>query len=338
MGREVFDSLVREFGVVDDPPTRMKLQAMMEYLASVSRAPVEPQIAVLNRLDVNALALPGGFFFVTKGLLDYVESDDELAAVLAHEMAHVVKKHTVQILERDRRVAVQTSLWALALSLLLGRAEDTPYFLHAAEVVRIAKASGFTQKAEREADAYGVELLRRTPYSPYGALLFLEKLHVQDERGPAIDWGILQTHPSSAERVETLRRLLKRDPYPYHLWEKQHFHLGERDGAPVLYFGREPLLRLREAGGFDSAQQRGLYYAAFLNHLIQQGVDFRNVQAQAREGHAAWVFMQNEILRVYPGEELEERARPEPDTRRYAQENLQIVQRVFVRRYLEKFH
>src|SRR5262249_35287592 len=155
---------------------------------------------VAQSSEINAFSFAGGPVYVTTGLLDYVQSDPELAAVLAHEITHVMHHHLVQLIQRQAK-AEQKMMWAL-LGRLLSGAASSPNFgnvMLGAQLYNIAKQSGYGQDAERDADKTGVAYLRRTRFNPIGMLTVMKRF-ARDEARRSVDMGIFQSHPYSKER------------------------------------------------------------------------------------------------------------------------------------------
>ena len=102
MGRETAMALEAQYGVVQDYELQERVNRIGQSLVAVSdRQDLEYSFKVLNCDEVNALACPGGFVYVFKGLIDYMPSDAELAGVLGHEVSHIVEKHTVHQIEKQ---------------------------------------------------------------------------------------------------------------------------------------------------------------------------------------------------------------------------------------------
>lgn len=102
IGQGVAKDLEQKYGVVDDPALQERVTAIGEKIVAVSdRKDLKYTFKVLNSDEINALALPGGFVYIFKGLVDYMPSDDELAGVIGHEVGHIVKRHTVKQIEQN---------------------------------------------------------------------------------------------------------------------------------------------------------------------------------------------------------------------------------------------
>jgi predicted Zn-dependent protease len=160
-----------------------------------SRILVSPRLSVDPDPQVNAFALPGGEVFVLTGLLDRTAGDDDvLRGVLAHELGHAVRRHGV-------RGVVRNGIYGLALAYLLGDIDGmTASLIAGASQLDELK---FSRSMEEEADAFGVDLLKRTGHGPEGLARFLEGLEAQ----PVPE--LLSTHPDSAERAKEIRARMK---------------------------------------------------------------------------------------------------------------------------------
>jgi predicted Zn-dependent protease len=157
--------------------------------------------AVLDTKEVNALSCPGGIIFITRGMLQKVNSEDEMAAILAHEVAHVNHK--------DGLAAIQQSRWVEAVSILgtetarrLGGAELTQLVsLFQGSVDDVVKAlliNGYSREQERAADLSALLFLQRLAYNPYALPDYLQRLAGDETRSTG---GIFATHPGMRERV-----------------------------------------------------------------------------------------------------------------------------------------
>jgi len=179
------------------------------------RVPFEYTIKVIDDEKlVNAFSLAGGPIYVTRGLLDFTPSDDELASVLAHECAHVAYHHVVQVVKKEKKLTSR-QLWALLATVVAGAAgggaiaSSAGTALMGAQLVTQAMMSGYGRELEHEADRIGVMALAGTQYNPLGMLTFMQKLARGDRLRGNPDYGIYQSHPFSNERATTLRKQLE---------------------------------------------------------------------------------------------------------------------------------
>lgn len=156
--------------------------------------------------EVNAFALPGGAIYVYEGLLKFAQSDDEVAGVLAHEVAHASLRHGVTLMKQSSKME-----W-LNLVALLGVLYGGGNGAAAAMGVQLggtALQSGWSQDAEEAADYAGFQYLLKTGYNPSGMVTFMERLGQRNRTEQIIDWGIYRTHPPSPKRAERLTNFLK---------------------------------------------------------------------------------------------------------------------------------
>lgn len=179
-GQRVADEIDRAIGVVDWPEQLERVQRIVADLAAHSDRPdVVYSVAILDTNLPNAMAIPGGFIRVTRGLLDMVQSDHELAGVLGHEMAHNCLYHGLRQAERDSKwERAQLVLVAGAiLGAMAGRGGldmmDLPVVAMAA---RIGMLSSYSRRYEREADWNGLRYCHEAGYDASGFYTFMERL------------------------------------------------------------------------------------------------------------------------------------------------------------------
>jgi len=204
IGRRAASELEAEFGLVGDPAQTAAVTQIGMRLAAISDRPTLPwTFRVLNTSQVNAISLPGGFIYVTRGMMSFVQSPDELAFVLAHEVGHVDERHHVALIQRD-------FFFTIMLSLILGRDPGTAQI---ANLVGALLSRGFGREAEFEADTAGVTLAHRVRFDAGAGLPFMERLRAAEGRDPSRVEVLFRTHPALAERIVRVRALLRRLGY-----------------------------------------------------------------------------------------------------------------------------
>jgi beta-barrel assembly-enhancing protease len=164
--------------------------------------PFTYEFTVLKGDDVNAFSLPGGFIFVYEGLIEFAETDDELAGVLAHEISHASFRH-IATLRREQSKFQIVSIPLILAAILAGGSEGIGV-AQGANLLNQAVTSGWSVKAEESADYGAIQYMVAAQYNPVGVLTFMERLAFRDRGAPKIDWGIYQTHPPSADRAKAL--------------------------------------------------------------------------------------------------------------------------------------
>jgi predicted Zn-dependent protease len=204
IGRRAASELEAEFGLAADPAQHAAVRQVGMRLAAISDRPTLPwTFRVLNTSQVNAISLPGGFIYVTRGMMSFIQSPDELAFVLAHEVGHVEERHHVALIQRD-------FFFTIVLSLILGRDPGTAQI---GNLVGALLARGFSREAEFEADTAGVTLAHRVGFNAGAGLLFMERLRAAEGRDPSRVEVLFRTHPALAERIVRVRALLRQLGY-----------------------------------------------------------------------------------------------------------------------------
>lgn len=222
--------------------------------------PFNYKVKVVQGEDVNAFSIPGGYLYVYEGLVDFAESDHELAGVLAHEIAHAAFRH-VPTLEREQKGFQNISLpLIIAIALGLGpQAGGTVANL--GSLINQSQFSGWSQKAEESADYGGFQYLIQSGYNPVGLVTFMERLAVEDRNRPHIEWGIYRTHPPSKERADHLSEHLREAGIPIRRSQvttsyASHVDLLEDQSARLrfgkreiyVFHGKDAEARAQEAG------------------------------------------------------------------------------------------
>ncbi len=205
IGRAVTARIFSLYGLYDCPELTDYLNKLGQGLALFSSRPEiyrGYRFAVLDSQEVNAFASPGGHILITRGLLAKVENEDELAAVLAHEIAHVALRHGLASIQGSRLAQIASD-YALSAGLASGgeAASFTEAFGEAiSEIATVLLISGYSQSFELQADREAKKILLRAAYDP-GALDRLIAALPSQDQAPS---GFAQTHPNPSFRIEAL--------------------------------------------------------------------------------------------------------------------------------------
>lgn len=198
MGRETAQSLEAKYGLSQDYYLNERVDRIGQRLAAVcGRNEITYSFKVLNSNEVNALACPGGFIYVFKGLMDYMPSDTELAGVLGHEVGHVAKKHTVHSIEKQ--------LWTSLILLAATRGQG----LGLVQAAQQALFAGYSRTDERGADKEGVNNTIKAGFNPYAMLITVQELDDLSKQGGGAKYGLFSSHPEPEERVKRVMKQLK---------------------------------------------------------------------------------------------------------------------------------
>ncbi|MDD5238612.1 MAG: Maf family nucleotide pyrophosphatase, partial [Candidatus Omnitrophica bacterium] len=201
MGQSIAKEVAKEYKMADDPLIRKRVEDIGQKIAAVSdRKEIDYHFDVIDDEEVNAVSLPGGFVYVNKGLIDNVSSDDELAGVLAHEVGHIVARHSIKKLQAMQGYSI--------LRLLLAVTPQTGEVGGAADAAFTQLMLGYSREDELLADQLGARYTRLAGYDPHGIIKFLDKLQEINKRKPLRPYNYFKTHPYVPDRIREVKQEL----------------------------------------------------------------------------------------------------------------------------------
>jgi predicted Zn-dependent protease len=227
IGRAVAATVFQTYLPLDQPEANNYLNLLGQSLAVFSNRPETfggYHFLLLDSDEVNAFAAPGGLILVTRGMLRCCENEDELAAVLAHEICHVEMKHGLKSIKQGRLTEAFTILAAESAKQL--GSEELASLTHQFEesvgdVVMTLTTNGYSRRQERDADAAAVRLLRRAGYSDGAMITMLQRM---DERlADAGGLGFAKTHPSARSRANAIRTMITKTEYAPDIVRQERF-------------------------------------------------------------------------------------------------------------------
>lgn len=202
LGREVASTLLGAAPLVKDDALQRYLNRVGRWLALQTERPDLPwQFGVLEAPQLNAFATPGGTIFVTRGLLERFKTEAELAGVLAHEIAHVLRKHHLNAIQKNARASLAADALSLAMNDRNSQAREK-LIAFGTEMY----ARGLDKADELEADRLGVAIAARGGYDAYGLPVVLQTLQAMNPQDSGLAL-MFKTHPAPGERLEALVRL-----------------------------------------------------------------------------------------------------------------------------------
>lgn len=207
-GREVAARLIGRYRLYENDAVLKYVNLVGRTLTQNSNRPeIEFHFAVLDTPEINAYAAPGGYVFVTKGALEKMQDESELAGVIAHEIAHISEKHVVKELKIQGSDATATA----GLARLIGGTSDAARSAFAQAVDKaldVLLKDGYKREDEVQADRTGISYAAISGYDPLGLPRFLERIaSIKAKPTEILD----KTHPGSAERVQRLKAAVKDD-------------------------------------------------------------------------------------------------------------------------------
>lgn len=258
LGRELHQKILRQKGAYDDPELQAYVQRIGSSLASVShRQNLDYQFTVIDSPQVNAFALPGGYIYIERGLLAYLNSEAELAAVLGHELGHVTARHSV----RQHSASTTTQVLASVVAATTGvyGAQDV------ANIASTALVRGYGREHELEADRLGAQYLARAGYDPAAMLKVIRVLKDQEVydtrqaraegREPRAYHGLFSTHPDNDQRLKEV--IAAADQY--------------RQSGKKRPDGRDAYLAQIDGLVFGASEREGVQRG---NRFYHRGLDF----------------------------------------------------------------
>lgn len=204
IGRQASVQVEREIGLVRDPKLTGYVEAIGERLAAVSpRQDVTYHFAVADMAEANAFALPGGWVYVSRGLLALANSEDELANVIGHEIGHVAARHAAQRETRSTGVGVLSALGSIAAA-VVGGPQAAQMVGQLGQVAGAGLIASYSRDQERQADVVGQDIAAKAGWDPAGMAGFLATLEREGRlEGPGGGRApsFLDSHPAAGERA-----------------------------------------------------------------------------------------------------------------------------------------
>jgi len=261
MGKQYAAQIDQSTKFVTDPVITEYVNRIAQNLVRNSDAKVPFTVKVIDADDINAFALPGGFFYVNSGLILAADSESELAGVMAHEISHVIAHHAAREMTR----ANYARMGSIPLIFVGGMAGYAAY--EAASVAIPVTFMKFSRTFEAQADYLGVQYLYKSGYDPESFIAFFEKIEAKEKRKPGVIAKAFEDHPPTEDRIkrsqeEIARILPPRDEYildtaEFHQVKARLATLENRKKLNNPTDSGEPTLRRASSSDSKDGQQSG---------------------------------------------------------------------------------
>ncbi len=216
IGRKAKDDIVKEYGVYKDILWEAYVDQVGQRLAKVSDRPnLQYDFTIIDSDEMNAFAVPGGFVFVTRGLLTQMVDEAELAIVLGHEITHIAAWHAIETLQRSAAMSTLTALGAIG-GAVMGAGAASLAIAQAAGIYENLYLLGYGRDHELQADEHGIIYAARAGYDPGAALTFfkrLETIEKEEMAGQHISPYWID-HPPTEDRLKLANQWIAEAPKP----------------------------------------------------------------------------------------------------------------------------
>src|SRR5437667_245401 len=206
LGKSLAQEVERSSKMIDDPVVTEYVNRVGQNLVRNSDARVPFTIKVIDSDEVNAFALPGGFFYVNSGLVLRAQEESELAGVMAHEIAHVAARHGTKNATKGEILQ-----WASIPAMIFIPYSMAGYAMYQGLNLAIPLTFlKFSRDAEREADFLGLQYMYKTGYDPNSYVTFFERIQADEKRRPGTIPKVFSTHPPTPDRIENTQKEIAR--------------------------------------------------------------------------------------------------------------------------------
>ena len=211
MGRRLVLQIEKELEIIRDPTVQQYVERIgKRIVAEIGATPYEFRYYVVKSPDPNAFAVPGGHIFLASGLIIMASSEDEVAGVVGHEIAHIKARHIAQRIERAKKLNLASLAAILAGAIVGGKAAGAIMAGSAAASQSLALKYG--RDDESEADEFGFQYVTDAGYDGWGLVSFLKKIHRMSFHSPGTPPSYLSTHPGTEDRISYLMGRLRDSP------------------------------------------------------------------------------------------------------------------------------
>lgn len=208
MGQEYAQQIAQQLPLISDPEIVRYINVLGDSIAKLTpRSDLDWHFYVVDSKEVNAFAVPGGFVYVNRGLIERADQMDELAGVLGHEIGHVVKRHSVKQMQQQQGASIGVTLACILTSVC-----SAPGAGDAINITGSAVFAKFSRQDETEADDQGFQNVIHAGISPKGMVTMFQKLLDERQSRPAGVEAWFLTHPLEEDRIADIQGRINKLP------------------------------------------------------------------------------------------------------------------------------
>ncbi|HOD11761.1 MAG TPA: Maf family nucleotide pyrophosphatase [Candidatus Omnitrophota bacterium] len=198
VGSAIAQYIEKEMEINTDIDINERVERIARRIAEAcDRKELVYTVRVINKDEVNAFALPGGYIYIYKGLIDEVTSDDQLAGVIAHEFGHITAKHALKRMEAS---------YAYTLLQILSATSGNAQMLQGIDLAFASIITGYSREDEFQADRLSLKYMQKAGYDPHEMIVFLEKLQEINAKRPIQRFSYWRTHPFTSQRIAAVSK------------------------------------------------------------------------------------------------------------------------------------
>jgi len=305
LGKEAAEAVIQQYGLVEDQAEVRRMNTIGADIVKVCDRPdIEYHFYIINTDMINAFALPGGYIFMTRGIMDFIDDDDELASVIGHEVTHVAKKHSVVLYKKSMRDAL--------VNLLVMVLTRDPNAVMAGQMIEESRTDVYGRGAEIEADRYGLEYMKKAGYDPNAFMRFILKLQRYETHRPDLLQGYYDFHPPMDLRIQLVADNFKRlglEPPTGLNYEISGrlvaMEVCKPDGKTCYGTIKGPggeLFRIGDSGEEANPYLRARKTAAILNRLFDKKIGIYEFKKKQTVDGLELIARNTKVIRVLPGD------------------------------------
>ncbi len=285
-GEEVVAYVEKEYELWEDEEVLRQVEEIVaEIVPQTQRPDVKYTVKLLDSDEVNAMSIPGGYIYVHRGLAEDAQSEHELAAVLAHEIAHNCTYDAMEQAGRSKKLFIGGVSAALVAIFAGASHDEISTVLAAGAYVRQGILSRYSIDMEQRADLNAIEYMVNTRYNPVGLLTFMERLGAATYASYRPDYGIFETHPQHTERCAYIIQAIydagldinRRAVTKWDLPTVETIAPEDGDADPATAPARlslwgEPIVTIERPGEYDGVDKRAQAACQTLAEALADGM------------------------------------------------------------------